>query len=194
MHFQKKFIKGIAIMLSALMLTISITNTNTMPVYAAEASAELTLTKVIDMALTKTGVIANNNWLQKVQASFLNMMNGTASSYSSYCEANGLEKNEETWTQYLSSDAYIGLGFAIPNFVLQSVWAIEWMLAPEQYAEEQKQMQAAVQALAETATCVQAETYKLKDEAVEFVRDTFDDIVADEGLGYYYVPVYDSKS
>lgn len=192
MQFQKRLIKVVAMFLCALTITFSITSSLTINSYAAEstasASAELTLTKVIDMALTKTGVIANNNWLQKVQASFLNMMNGTASSYSSYCESNGLEKNEETWTQYLSSDAYIGLGFAIPNFVLQSVWAIEWMLAPEQYAEEQKQMQAAVQALAETATCVQAETYKLKDEAVEFVRDTFDDIVAEEGLGYYYVP------
>lgn len=196
MQFQKRLIKVVAMFLCALTITFSITSSLTINSYAAvitaSASAELTLTKVIDMALTKTGVIANNNWLQKVQASFLNMMNGTASSYSSYCEANGLEKNEETWAQYLSSDAYIGLGFAIPNYVLQSVWAIEWMLAPEQYAEEQKQMQAAVQALAETATCVQGETYKLKDEAVEFVRDTFDNLVASEGIGYFYLNTYTS--
>lgn len=192
-HFQKRFTKMIAFAMSAIII-ISTMTVNVQAAVLTTTGTTLSLEKVIDMALTKTGIVANNNFLQKTQASILNMMNNTASSYSNYCEANALEKNEETWAQYLSSDAYISLGFQLPYFILQCAEFLMWNLTPELYETDQERIQVALKALAGTASCVQGQTYSMSDEAVEYVRDTFDDVVETEGLGYYYVNVYPSNS
>ena len=184
-HIQNKLIKTVAVCLCAALLSTSVANTYTIPVYAA-TSTDIALTKVLDMALTKTGISANSSLLQKLQASILNMLNGTASSYTDYCEANGYSKNEESWANYLNSDAYLALGFTIPNFFLQSGYFLDWMFGGN--AREEIMESDIVQSMCDTAVAVQGEKYLISDEAVEYIRDEFDTVVENEGYGYFYLP------
>ena len=184
-QLMNKCARGLACSLAVLILALSIAGSYSVPVYAA-TSTDIGLTKVLDMALTKTGISANSSLLQKLQASILNMLNGTASSYTDYCKANGYLKNAESWSNYLNSDAYLSLGFAIPNFFLQSGYFLDWMFGGNARGEVMESD--VVQSMCDTAVAVQGEEYLISDKAVEYIRDEFDNVVENEGYGYYYLP------
>ncbi len=183
-HIQNKLIKTVAVCLCAALLSTSVVNTFTIPVYAA-TSTDIALTKVLDMALTKTGISANSSLLQKLQASILNMLNGTASSYTSYCQANNLDKNSDSWSQYLTSDAYISGEFLIPNWLLNCAYFVNWITGTGLTSTDVMESDV-VQMLCGDAVAVQGEEYLISDEAVEYIRDEFELIAKDEA-GYIYI-------
>lgn len=188
MHIKKKIAKGICLVLCALVLSLSITTKYCVPVYAAGGGHSFTISKLYDMALTRTGIVANNSLLQKLQASTLNMLNGTAASYWEYCKANGYDYNQTSWASYLDSEAYTSSGFVLPSWVLQSVYWTDWLFGGDLRGDIMESD--VVQMMCGSAVATQGEEYTIKDDVVEYVRDEFDTLVTTEGYGYYYVDTY----
>lgn len=187
----EKMKRAVTLALCAVVLSLSISTAYSVPVQAADTEVSISLEKLLDMCLTKTGVSANNNLLQKVQASILNTLNGTVSSYSEYCKANGLEKNDVSWSEYLNSEAYAMCGYQFPSFLLDCIYFFDWLFADSDGGSLQQQIMESdyVQFLCDSAVAVQGEKYVVSDEAVEYIRKEFD-TVADEEVGYFYIDSY----
>uniref|UniRef100_UPI0040579353 hypothetical protein n=1 Tax=Acetatifactor sp. TaxID=1872090 RepID=UPI0040579353 len=169
------------------MLSLSIAQCCPMTAHAASTDA----THILDTALTSTGVSANYSYLSKLQNELVNILSGTAGTYEDYCLYNGLEQNEESWLQYLNSDAYYREGEIASEFWKTAfgdaeffVWFASACLGDPVDFNDIREL------LIGTSTPESNQTYRMKGERVEAVRATFDALIEEEGLGYYYIDTF----
>lgn len=173
---MNRILKNIIACVCAVAVSFSLIGNNVLTV---QASANINLTKIIDMSLSKTGIVANNSTLQKLQASTLNMLNGTASSFWDYCNANGLSYSRDSWSTYLNSDAYRSLPFALPSWALQSGYYIDWLLGGDVRGEIMSSD--AVKMMLGTSIAVNGNNYTIPSNVVNYYRDSVNDVMSENG-------------
>lgn len=185
-HFSKRIIRYIAVCMSTLILSISIFASQTMTTHAMVGTY---LTHIIDIALTKTGIAANYSMLSKTERKLLDVMNDTALSYKTWCEENTLDAREyDSWSAYLNCDS-----FCVKSYTTSELWKnlfkkhsfFSWF--SEHLELGQFDSSDYVNHLVGSKTPENDKQYTISDEDVDVIRGTFDIIVSDEELGYYYI-------
>ncbi|MBQ8165538.1 MAG: hypothetical protein IJZ96_00725, partial [Lachnospiraceae bacterium] len=63
---KRKIVRGFASALCALLLSLSIMSTYQIPVNAAGTVTHASMYKIVDMALAKTGIVANNDIINSI--------------------------------------------------------------------------------------------------------------------------------
>ncbi len=170
MHFKNKIINNtLAIICS---LAVFLGASFSIPITADAATAP-SLKQILDIACTKNGVVANDDILSKLQTSWLNALNGTVSTYNEYCSSNGLEKNADTWKQYLNSDNYMADPFsAIVGRVFQATYFMDWLFNGGQMREDFLEGDY-YQTLVNTSLVAQGNNYVIADDFVDATISTF---------------------
>ena len=169
---KKKLYKSLSYFMAVLVLCISVLG-QPMMVQAATGGSQITLKKIMDMSLTKSGVIANSSLLQKLQASLLNILNGTASNYDSYCQANGLGKNKDSLSSYLNSENYTYSWLLPVAWMLDCYYFVAWMTGGDMRGDIMESD--AVQMICGTSIANRGETYTIPDEFVDGVYSLFEE-------------------
>lgn len=189
MHIQLK--KKIATLM-ALTMSIMYLSSASLTVFASESkaitSSNITADKIIDMALTKSGVVANSDVKNSIKEQTLNVLNGTATSYRQWCADNDKGINSETWQEYLSSDAYASLGFRLSSWAIKSADFINYVITGETLlgleSDDLPQM------MIGTDTVEKGNDYTISNDVITGIYNVFTDTVTNGEYGYYYVPVY----
>ena len=170
---KKKLYKSLSYFLATLVLCISVLG-QPMQVQAVGTGVNITLKKLIDMSLTKSGVIANSSLLQKLESSYLNILNGTASSYDSYCDANGLDKTDkESLSAYLNSSSYTYSWLLPVAWLMDCMYFVAWITGGDMRADIVESD--VVQMMCDTTIANRGETYTIPDEFVDGVYSAFQD-------------------
>lgn len=189
-HFQSYMKRGIVICMSALTLFISVFNSSALTVCASSAREENL--RMLDQILNSTGVSANYTMLSKVQQNFLNIMNGTASTYQEWCEGTGRDINDSaSWTEYVNSDAFYcedsGLSDFFRKFV-SSTYFVLWLFSGGTFNIASNFTEEGFHNYLFDSTAIEyGKKYTVEDELVEAVRATYDATIEKEDLGYYYI-------
>ena len=183
---KKKLYKGLSYFMAVLVLCISVF---AQPIQVqVSGTGTLTLKKLIDMSLTKSGVIANSSTLSKLESSMVNILNGTASYYDSYCDAMGLEKNEESLASWMNSEYYLYPGTWIVKWAMDPFFFLDWFCA-DSTVRKQLESDDVVNALYGSSVLQTGQLYTIPDEFVDEVYSTFQDYANDE-VPYLYVDTF----
>lgn len=178
MHFQNKR-RGIAFALCALMLSLSITSAHTIPVHASTIT-HASMYKLVDMALAKTGIVANNSIIQTVSDNILDTFGGVVNDYVEYLETT---YGDTTLINLETFDAFVNSIGTTGEFIYDMVrTAISLSLDIASITLEE---------LADLLIDVSGEgiiggaAYVISDDAVEYIRKQFDTYAESEADFYY---------
>lgn len=172
--------------MAALILSVSLL-TPALEVSAA-STVNVSSETLYDIALAKVGIHVNNSLLSRLVNSHINALTGTAQSYWGFCKTEGLEKNAESWSAYVNSDSYATPIMQVVSWLQQTEFFLKWCWNNDETDFLGSDL---VNAVLGKDTALAGESYKLDDELVESIHDDFQTFIDLEGLGYYYVPVYD---
>lgn len=180
---MRKVIKRITttfVIMALVMSNVSI-NANAAPV----TSVILSPTKIVDMALSKTGVVADKSLKDAIVDSYKNTINGTAKGYTQWCADNGYEKNGATYEAYLESDAYSNLPTRLVGPLLRGADILQYMLTGNHDSELTDSDISTF--LVGTDKVENGSNYTISDEVTEDIRTTFNTVITTGDMGYYYV-------
>lgn len=134
MNLQKSFSMRIIayIVTTALICSIALTA----PKIEVNANAmlgnyALVPEKLVDMCLTRSGKVVNEDIRDSVTTQVRNVLNDTATSYWQWLEDNGKSNTTENFREYLNSDAFATLPIRLTKFPLELASFIEWMTSGE---------------------------------------------------------------
>ena len=104
---RDKLFKGIAIVLSAVMLLVPVSDSCSMTVYANDLTDgvyETNLLKIIDMALaTGGGILGNEDCLEYLESEYTELLYTFGDGYLHYCVDNSLEVNKDSLLAYFDA-------------------------------------------------------------------------------------------
>ena len=189
MHFQTKFIRGVSVALCALLLSFSVVTSYSIPVYASE-STDSSLTKLVDMALTKTGIVANEEILTDLADDILYVLNGALSNFETYCTDNSVECNRTNYLEWLNSG---NSGYSDSLVEILTTETMIDLVFPSETEMNLYTFTGIVPALLGAKTIVAGAEYKLTDTVVDWIRSLFDEETASGSYGYYYVDTLSPK-
>lgn len=158
---------------------------NTLIVEASEN--KVNASKIYDIALTKTGVIANKTTIDSVINQTINTIEGTAQSFKEWCEDNGKERNATSWQEYLESDAYSSLPFRLSAWALRSADIINYIITGESLTDELRDM--IPEALVGSPIVDIANGITIPSDVVEEIRQEFDNYIYEYG-DYFYLKTF----
>lgn len=189
-HFQSYMKRGIVICMSALTLFISVFNSSAMTVCASSVREDNL--HVLDQMLASTGVSANYSMLSKLQQNYLNILNGTASTYREWCEGVGRDVNDSSsWTEYVNSDAFYCEDSRLSDFfrkLVSSTYFVLWLFSAGTFNVESNFTEEGFHNyLFDSSAIEYGKKYTFDDTIVEAVRATYDVMIEKEALGYYYI-------
>lgn len=104
---RSKLFKGIAMVLCAVMLAVPVADSYTLTAQASDLPfagvAGDYLEKLIDMALSKAGVVAEEAIIDKVKDDYITFLLNTGDGYLNYLKDNGIDDvNVDTWKSYVN--------------------------------------------------------------------------------------------
>lgn len=177
--------KKIVTFITTFVLIFALVSCSTMIINAEELNVnKINASKIYDIALTKTGVIANKSTIDSVINQTINTIEGTAQSYKQWCEDNGKVRNATTWQEYLESDAYSSLPFRLSAWALRSADIIEYIITGESLTDELRDL--IPKALVGSPILDIAKGITIPSDVVEEIRQEFDNYIYEYG-DYFYL-------
>lgn len=184
MHYQKKVKAVIAVFLCTVLCIAAV---STPALHADAAGVSPGLNYVIDIILSKVGVHASQQYLEKFVEDVKTAWETERAGYETYCTENNLDPTDiQSQWQYRDEC----LTYNIHKYMISAVWA---GTAGGVSLLKDLTNVAIVNSLLDTEDSTNissGDEINIPDEAVEAVYEDFQNFVKEEGLGYYYVPVY----
>ncbi len=186
MHFQNRR-RTVAFTICALLLSLNIMSAYTVPVHASTVT-HASLYKVADMALAKTGIVANSDIINSLINDILTDVQTVYNEFTTYCKNLSIDiadATTETWNEFATQCT--DTAKAIINEFPDMVGLIIWLCTNALSVTMENIADYIIGAGTEGITT--GIGYKISDEAVEYIKDEFDEMVTTGEFGYYYVTV-----
>lgn len=178
--YIKKYYKSFALTVCALLLSLSVYGSYTVPVKAA--TIDPPFTQLLDIALSKVGISANLTTLAELENMYLAGLNEIYTQYKVYLESNNRADTEDSFLDFCQINSELDVLQMLDFLTYKELYHPEFL--PALGGASFSTM--VIQYLKDKFCVSDGENYVVPDTVVDGNKKVFDDMI-DDLSGYYYV-------